>query len=498
MKQPFSIKPGVIIAFVSLISLALFYALTYDIAAISGWRVRLFDPNGFNTYALQAQRWWRGSLDLGRLCQNCYDAAQIHFYRYCAYFPHLEIAHYGGRYWASFPAVPSITAFLLYPFFGVFQPDRLIGFLYLLIGCIFMSLFFKRYTSELSAVFWGFFAGMGSNLLSISVFSGVWFLAQNMSFMFCAMALWAISTPPQFQGWRKKNNNAEAVDGVTRAASRRWVWAFVFWALAVGCRPFQAIYLPILLWFLWRNLRIAHNNQRDSETPSDKFTVRHFIRELPNYAWAPLLIAFVYMVHNFARFGNPLQFGHDFLPEMLRAPYGQFSSRYAFTRGDGATMSNLAQVLRFPEIRGGRLVFPRWNGFFYPLANPIFALLYLTVLFGGIAWIVKQLYRMRTKPSTSSALPLPQTRIFAKWETLILLVLVFITTHIKMTLMLFHTSNGGWHFGVRYFADAIPFLMLLLFIRRDIRARIWDIAVFFFIALPLQIYGTMGWLAGWW
>ena len=53
------------------------------------------DDNAYNTYALQADSWRQGRLDLG---QN---------------YPWLELAVYNGKYYCSFPPFPSYVLFPL-------------------------------------------------------------------------------------------------------------------------------------------------------------------------------------------------------------------------------------------------------------------------------------------------------------------------------------------------------------------------------------------------
>ncbi len=428
--------------------------------------VGLFDASNYNTYTLQAERWWQGKLDLG------------------TNYAHLEIAEYNGRYYCSFPPVPSVPLLLLTPLFsgtdafgsGIYStPDRLIGFLYLYVGCLMLALFLRRHMADKHAFFWAFFAGMGSNLLSVDVFAGVWFMAQSLSFALCCAALWAIDSPHK----------------------KAWPWSFVFWALAVGCRPLQALYLPVLLILLFRNQRL----------PLGKW-----LCQLPRFLLAPAGIALCYCWLNYARFGNPLEFGHSYLPEMLNAPHGQFNPYYMFVRGDNCATSNLASVLRWPSLSDYdwsfslahplqslgdffryKLHFPSHNGFFYPLANPIFISMYLS-LFGFIGW-----KRRHRDPLADIALPDVESAsqaVTPRFSRCLILTALALTV-VHMAALLCHTTNGGWHFGVRYFCDAIPFLMLLLFARKRTAPRWADIALAVF-ALAFQWYGTLGWLGQWW
>jgi len=210
----------------------------------------------------------------------------------------------------------------------------------------------------------------------------------------------------------------------------------------------------------------------------------------------PAMIAAAYGAYNMARFHHPFEFGHSYLPEMLKAPYGQFSWRYMLIAGDNSKFSNVGSVLRWPvdatwkhidlkimtvsvieRVNSWGLYFPIFNGFFYPLANPIFISLY--------ASLIGLIRREKTNEN-------PVRRFSSA-----LLFTVLGLTFAHMVPLLMHTTNGGWHFGVRYFCDMIPFMLILLFTRR--RSQwVWGDAAIASGALALQVYGTMGWMSNWW
>ena len=52
------------------------------------------------------------------------------------------------------------------------------------------------------------------------------------------------------------------------------------------------------------------------------------IRRWLKWLIVPALLAISYMALNDARFGNPFEFGHNYLPEFQRAEKGQFSLEY--------------------------------------------------------------------------------------------------------------------------------------------------------------------------
>lgn len=70
--------------------------------------------------------------------------------------------------------------------------------------------------------------------------------------------------------------------------------SLAFWACAVGCRPFQILYLPALLYLIY--------NAHKAVNPEDKIIDIIKKRYL---ALVPMaVIALSYMILNFARFGN--------------------------------------------------------------------------------------------------------------------------------------------------------------------------------------------------
>ena len=144
--------------------------------------------------------------------------------------------------------------------------------------------------------------------------------------------------------------------------------------------------------------------------------------------------------YNWARFGNPLEFGHNFLPEFTRDPE-QPQMGFKYVAG------NLRNLFRLPTFVNGRLEFERFNGFAFWLANPI----YVTA---GIAMVVKAVRR--------------------RWDLLDALLLAGFAVELFLTLM--HKTLGGWQFGARYLADLVPMLLLIELRGRD-RVTAWERAI---------------------
>ena len=80
----------------------------------------------------------------------------------------------------------------------------------------------------------------------------------------------------------------------------------------------------------------------------------------------PVIIASVYMILNYKRFGNIFEFGHNYLPEFTSSDSEQFSISYLW--------ENLNKLLHFPDMNpeNGAIAFPNAEGFAFYIAAPIF------------------------------------------------------------------------------------------------------------------------------
>ncbi len=351
---------------------------------LQGFSGLLAGPNPYNTYALQAARWLEGHLDLG---QN---------------YAHLEIAEYGGRFYASFPPFPSVVLLPFVFLFGTATPDGLISILFAAAGAaLAVKLAFLYEKSEKEALFWALYITLGSNLLSVMCTGWVWFIAQTMAFTFLLGAFCAAKT------------------GKTGAS-------LLLLVCAVGCRPFSVLCLPILLYLL--------------HEAGCRFSRRTFLHVLP-----ALALALFYAALNFLRFGNPLEFGHNYLPEFLAEP--QFGLSYV--------PANARTLVRLPGLEDGRLVFPEFNGFAFFLASPLF-------LSCGL-----RLFRRR--------------RDRVDFITIGLLLL-------WLLLFCMHRTMGGWHFGHRYTLDLLP-PALWLILRHE--GEYYGHIPLFLLGFLLNIYGFL-------
>ncbi|MDR3240048.1 MAG: hypothetical protein LBT44_08195 [Clostridiales bacterium] len=313
--------------------------------------------NIYNSYTLQALQWLQGQLDLGRN------------------YTHLELAVFEGKYFVSFPPLPSL---LLLPFAGALgasTPDHIIaGFLFVLSAVYAYKLCRSYDLSRDVSFFMSLFVCLGGNILFLSIRGGwVWFLAQNAAFLFTVMSFYYI---------------------------RRNLAASLFClACAIGCRPFQIIYAPILL-------RMIFLSQDAKEWGG-------LIRRVCVCAIPAALLFLFYLTLNYLRFHSPFEFGHNYLPEFQEASNGQFSVVYI--------AENLRNLFRMPYLNEkGILTFYRYNGTAFWLVSPIFVTFAIA--------------------SARHGFPREHLALAA----------------LHLLLLCAHKTMGGWHFGARYTVDALP------------------------------------------
>ena len=345
------------------------YLLLHDLA---GGTLFLHEP--LDSYTLQALAWRKGEVCL----TNGQD------------YPWLELAIYNGKYYVSFPPLPSVLMLPLTMVFGEDTPNTLMVAIYAiaaLVGAYRACLAAKMQGK--AAAFWALFAVFSCNMVEISTNGGVWLQAQTLNFAFL---MWAI-------------------DCILR---ERRSLCCMFLVLAVGCRPFSAIYIPLaLLYFVMKD-----RDQYGSITDS---------RFLKKYALPAIVVmtgAAVYMWYNWIRFDNVFEFGHNYLPEFTQAENGQFHISYL--------LNNLRNIfLRQVKILpSGKLEYPQFDGFAFYVVNPIF-----------IAWFV-QIFK-DIKNRKISALQI---------GTCIAILL-------NLLALCMHKTFGGWQFGARYTIDLIPFVL---------------------------------------
>lgn len=363
------------------------------------------DPLGHaphDSYTLMALAWRKGRLSLGQ------D------------YPWLELAVYNNDWYVSFPSVPALVMLPLTFLFGEQTPNTLVTGLYFIGAYVAAYCLCRRFRTAAESAFLALFMTLGCNMLDLSLTGDVWYQAQLLSFLLvtlCAL-------------------------GMTGDRPRDWALGLLCLALSVGCRPFQAVYAPFALYALYTRLREAKG----------KSPGRTLAAMLP-YLVAPALVALALGWYNWARFGNPLEFGHNYLPEFTRDPeQPQMGLQYV--------AGNIRNLLRLPYFVNGRLEFERFNGFAFYLANPI----YVTAI---AAMAVKAARR--------------------RWDAQDSLLAAAFALELFLTLM--HKTLGGWQFGARYLCDLVPMLLLIQLRGRD-RLTAWEGAIGAF-AIAFNVYGTV-------
>ena len=164
---------------------------------------------------------------------------------------------------------------------------------------------------------------------------------------------------------------------------------------------------------------------------SDKIQLKEFICKSLIPIIPVIIIAIIFMVYNYVRFGNPLEFGHNYLPEFTRAQDGQFSFVYL--------LPNLKQLfanfITFNDNFKPNFPMP----FAFYIANP----LCIAGLYRAIKDIVKTHKISYTR-------------------------LIFLCAiSLNIVLICLHRTLGAWQFGARYTCDILPFVFLCMLITRQ-------------------------------
>ena len=361
----------------------------------------VFGHSRRDSFTLQALAWRRGMLSLGQ------D------------YPWLELAIYKGDYYVSFPSVPALVMWALSFPFGAQTPNTLCDFLYFLGAYIAAYHLVRRRRRPGEALFMGLFFTLGCSFLDLSLTGDVWNQGQLLCFLLTTLF----------------------VLGITGREPAGWALGLFCLALSVGCRPFQAVYVPFGLYALYRHL--ARRGGPFARTA---------LRMLP-YLIAPALVACALGWYNLARFGDPLEFGHNYLPEFTRDPeLPQMGAKYI--------KGNVLSLLRLPYWNNGRLEFPIFNGFAFYLANPMYL--------SAAVCVALDLSRRRIDVSD---------------------MLMGIGFALEILLLLMHKTFGGWQYGARYLCDLLP-VMLYFELRHRKRTAWWEYLIGSF-AIAFTLYGTV-------
>ena len=336
----------------------------------------LLSYNCWDSYSLQAMSWLSGRLDMGKN------------------YEWLELAVYNGKYYLSFPPLPSVVMLPFVLLFGEKTPSNLVSALYgIFTAMIAYKILKKAGMKRGGAVFFAIAYVWGSNMLWLSTSGGVWFLAQGLNMLLLTACVYF-------------------------AQQKMRVAAYAMAALAVGCRPFSVcMFLPLMAYFY----------MADKDRPmADR--IRGQIRSLI----IPAFIAVCYMLYNYVRFDNVLEFGHNYLPEFTRSEKGQFSLSYI--------LPNLYNLLLRPVTLRADLTleYPLFDGFMFYIANPMF-----------LIWFAAVVKDVRQK----------------KLDAVRLCIVIAVLA--ELLLLCAHKTLGGWQFGARYTVDMLPMALMYLLLKKD-------------------------------
>lgn len=359
----------------------------------------LLVPSPYNSYTLQAMAWREG---------RSWLLSDV---------PHLELAIYHGRYFVSFPPVPSLPIYLLSFLFGAFVPDGLLIRLYILIAFFALTRLLQRaqWRPWPSAVM-AYLICAASSMLPLLLSGAVWYQAQVMAFMWTCLAIdWLDADRPTL--------------------------GLISYALAVGCRPFNALYGPLLI-----ALYLLRQPKRDSLT-------QHIRRLLPGIGLG-LCVAAAYGWYNALRFGDPFEFGHNHLPEFSFQGGKQFSLQHI--AGNAVTF-----LWGLPFDVGDKGLTLKPFGFSLLLANPILLLL--------LMWAAADLIKKKSSPGKG---------------------LVLLTCLLHVLLLLSHRTFGGFQYGARYAVDLIPYAAIYMTLDARQRAWRWYWLLILCLGLVLAVWGS--------
>ena len=327
----------------------------------------------YPSYLLQAQAWLRGEISIPN-------------------YEYLELAVFDGRCYVSFPPVPSVPMALYALIFGNSVPAGLFQKIYIMIAAalILSELLRTGRLGRWECAAWSVLFCLGSAMLPISLVGAVWYEAQILAFLFSVSAIIAV---------RRGH--------ITTAC--------VCYALAIGCRPFSALLGPVLAVIYLRGA----GSLRDK-----------LLRAVPGLLFG-IAIACAYAAYNYMRFGDPLEFGHNYLPEFTRADHGQLSFAYLWP--------NLKTFLFGSPVSIGADGTVSLNLFAFSM------FLSCPMILVSLIWFISDIFRRRADS---------------------LDVLIFSMQAANVILLCMHRTLGGYQFGARYALELMP-LCLLRLLRRE-------------------------------
>ncbi len=211
---------------------------------------------------------------------------------------------------------------------------------------------------------------------------------------------------------------------------RRPLLAGAFFALAFGNRTENLLTAPIFLYLLIRTEKKSRDGVRISATPDEMASAEkktYFpkkVMDAAGFCAVPFVLGVATLIYNYARFGDPTDFGYARIPGVLLEPWyshGIFSTAY-IPRQAWEMLGKVWEIVpSFPYLHP--------DGFSNSiiLSSP-FLLLVMRV--GSRDGAVK----------------------LASWTAIVILTF----------LLWIHGNSGGWQFGYRYAMILLPWIFLVM------------------------------------
>ena len=316
-------------------------------------------------------------------------------------YSYLELAIYNGKYYVSFPPFPSYVMLPFALIFGENTPDYLIVYIFDILAVLYLYKLAGHFKlSGTKSMICALFAFICSNCVFTMLNPYVWFIAQSMCFALSVMSIYYA-----FKG--------------------KLGLSLFFWACSVGCRPMQIIYVFVILFIYFQPLWKEHKG---------KAFLNEILKKWPS-AISAFIVGLSYMILNYARFGSITEFGHNYLPEFTEAEYGQFSIEYVKNN-----LESLFKGIRFADE--GRMLIDHFNNISLFIVSPIILFTLIIILYVHIKAIINN------EDGTVN--------------TFVCCLGILLLSCGYMFMIVMHKTMGGWHFGMRYANDIIPWMYIAL------------------------------------
>ncbi len=222
----------------------------------------------------QALSWLHGRIDLDEQSEE------------------MEIAHYRGRFFNSFPPTPTLIELPFALVLGRRTPSSLVLYAFWYLALLSQHrLLRRRGFSEASAIGAPLAFLFATNVYVSCIHANVWAQGQSLGDCLALIGLGFVAANPR---------GGLLGPGLGYAAL----------SLAVGCRPFYLFMAPLFV-----AIDVTTNG-------------RGLRKTLASATVSMLPYGILLAAYNAARFGNPLEFGHHYLPWPQRLPHGMFSLHY--------------------------------------------------------------------------------------------------------------------------------------------------------------------------